>query len=136
MCCEPLSAELTGILDDLRDAADEAREEGFPVPSDMAVTNSERLIRSLCEVSPGRYGVYPTPDGEISIDIFNGKGSSVILLCDSVGGALCLVNIEGSSRARCSGTDTLPDDFAREALAGLKLQIPAVLSRRLCSGVS
>ena len=40
MCCEPLSVELTGILDDLRDAADEAREEGFPVPSDMAVTNS------------------------------------------------------------------------------------------------
>ena len=136
MCCEPLSAELTGILDDLRDAADEAREEGSPVPSDMAVTNSERLIRSLCEVSPGRYGVYPTPDGEISIDIFNGKGSSVILLCGSVGGALCLVNIEGSRRARYSRTDTLPDDFVREALAGLKLQIPAVLSRRLCSGVS
>lgn len=122
MSDEPFSGELTGVLDDLQGAVDEAREEGFPIPSEIAVTNSERLIKNLYEVSPGRYGVYPTPDGEIAIDIFNGEGSSVILLCDSVGGALCLVNIESNRRrARYSKTGTLPDGFVREALAELKL---------------
>lgn len=119
---ETLPAELAETLNDLREAADEAREEGFPIPSDTAIANSERLIKKICGISPGRHGVYPTPDGEIAIDIFNGKGSSVILLCDSGGGALCLVNMEGNHRrARYSKTDALPDGFVREALSELNL---------------
>ena len=119
---ETLPAELTGILDDLREATDEAREEGFPVPSDTAIANSERLIKEVYGILPGRHGVYPTPDGEIAIDVFNGKGSSVVLLCDSAGGALCLVNMDGNHRrARYSKTDALPDGFVREALSELEL---------------
>lgn len=119
---EMFSAELAGILGDLREVAGEAREEGFPIPSETAMTNSERLIREVYGISPGSYGVYPTPDGEVAIDIFNGKGSSVILLCDSEGGVLCLVNIEGNCRrAHYSRRDTLPDGFIREALIELKL---------------
>lgn len=116
------SAELAGILGDLREVAGEAREEGFPIPSETAMTSSERLIREIYGISPGSYGVYPTPDGEVAIDIFNGKGSSVILLCDSEGGVLCMVNIEGNRRrAHYSQRDTLPDGFIREALTELKL---------------
>lgn len=116
------SAELNDVLADLREVADEAREEGFPVPSRIAIANSEQLIKNLYEISPGRYGVYPTQDGEIAIDIFNGKGSSIILLCDSAGGTLCLVNIDGNRRrAHYSRANALPDGFVREALAELKL---------------
>lgn len=116
------SAELNGVLADLQEVIDEAREEGFPVPSDIAIANSEQLIKNLYEISPGRYGVYPTQDGEIAIDVFNGKGSSVILLCDSAGGTLCLVNIDGNRRrAHYSQINALPDGFVREALAELKL---------------
>ena len=119
---EVSSAELAGILSDLREVADEAVEEGFPIPSELATGNSERLIKKIYEILPGSYGVYPTPDGEIAIDVFNGKGSSIILLCNSTGGALCLVNIEGNSRrAHYSQTDSLPDGFIREALTELKL---------------
>ena len=115
-------AELNDVLADLQEVADEARKEEFPVPSDIAIANSEQLIKNLYEISPGCYGVYPTQDGEIAIDAFNGKGSSVILLCDSAGGTLCLVNIDGNRRrAHYSKINALPDGFVREALAELKL---------------
>ena len=119
---EMFSAELDGILGDLQEVAVEAHEEGFPIPSETAMTSSRWLIKQIYGISPGSYGVYPTPDGEVAIDIFNGKGSSVILLCDSEGGILCLVNIEGNRRrAHYSRRDTLPDGFIREALTELNL---------------
>ena len=115
-------AGLNDVLADLQEVIDEAREEGFPVPSDIAIENSEQLIKNLYEISPDRYGVYPTQDGEIAIDVFKRKGSSVILLCDSAGGTLCLVNIDGNRRrAHYSQINALPDGFVREALADLKL---------------
>ena len=53
------------------------------------------------------------------IDAPGGHGRSVLLLCDSEGGALCLVNMNGAHRrARYSDADLLPDGFVREALAG------------------
>lgn len=75
----------------------------------------------MYEISPWRFEVYPTPDGEIAIDAPNGQGSSVILLCDSDGGALCMAHLNGNHRSqRYSTADALPDDFLREALTDLK----------------
>ena len=54
---ETLAAGLADMLGDLREAADEAREERFPVPSDAAMTNSERLIKRIYGISPGRHGI-------------------------------------------------------------------------------
>ena len=93
-------SELNDALHDLREARDEARDEGFPQPSDIALQNAERLLREMHGISPRRFEVYPTPDGEIAIDAPDGQGRSVILLCDSEGGALCLVNLNGNHR-RC-----------------------------------
>lgn len=84
-------SELNDALHDLREANDEARDEGFPQPSKIALENAERLLREMYGISPRRFEVYPTPDGEIVIDAPNGQGRSVILLCDSEGGALCLL---------------------------------------------
>ena len=116
-----LDAELTEALYDLRNARDEAREEGFPVPSDTALQNAEVLLKEVYGISPRRFEVYPTPDGEIAIDAPGGPGRSVLLLCGSEGGALCLVNMSGDHRrARYSTTETLPDGFVREALIELE----------------
>ena len=114
-------SELNDALRDLREARDEAREEGLPQPSDTALGNAERLLREMYGISSRRFEVYPTPDGEIAIDAPDGQGRSVILLCDSEGGALCLVNLNGNHRrARYSTTEMLPDGFVHEALAELK----------------
>ena len=114
-------SELNNALRDLREASKEAIEVGFPQPSEIALQNGERLLRELYGISPRRFEVYPTPDGEIAIDAPEGQGRSVILLCDSEGGALCLVNLNGHHRrARYSTTETLPDGFVHEALGDLK----------------
>ena len=87
----------------------------------MAFKNAERLLKDMHEIAPRRFEVYPTPDGEIAIDAPDGRGSSIILLCDSDGGALCLVNMNGSHRRRrYSEIDTIPDGFLREALLELE----------------
>lgn len=115
-----LDAELTEALYDLGNARDEAREEGFPLPSNAALQSAEILLKEMYGISARRYEVYPTPDGEIAIDAPGGPGRSVLLLCGSEGGALCLVNMSGDHRrARYSTTEALPDGFVREALAEL-----------------
>ena len=122
---EPITArvpdELNDALCDLQQATDEAHEEGFPVPSGVALENAVRLLREMYGISPRRFEVYPTPDGEIAIDAPGGPGRSILLLCDSDGGALCLVNMNGDHRrARYSTAGILPDGFVRDALAELE----------------
>ncbi len=113
---------LRDALHDLDGAIAEAREENLPAPSQAALTNGRRLLQAMYRISPRRFEVYPTPDGEIAIDAPGGHGRSVLLLCDSDSGALCLVNMNGvHRRARYSDADLLPDGFIREALAELTL---------------
>ena len=112
---------LVDALRDLNAATDEAAEEGFSWPCATALENARRLVNALYRISPRRFEVYPTPDGEIAIDASGGHGRSVLVLCDSKGGALCLVNMNGNHRrARYSTTERLPDGFMREALAELE----------------
>ena len=113
--------ELTDALQDLYEATDEAREEGFPIPSSAAKMNAERLIKKMYDILPGRFEVYPTPYGEIAIDAPSEKGKSVVVFCNSEGGALCMVNMNGEHRrARYSNTNKLPDSFVRDALTELE----------------
>ncbi len=111
------NADLRDALSDLDEAVAEARDEAFPDPSDLALTNARRLLLAMYKLSPRRFEIYPTPDGEVAIDAPGRCGRSVLLLCDSDGGALCLVNMDGRHRrARYSDTGALPDGFVREAL--------------------
>lgn len=112
--------ELSEALSDLGEVGQESQEEGFPTPSDVAIENVNRLLQEMYRILPRRFEVYPTPDGEIAIDAPGGYGRSVILLCDSAGGALCLVNMDGNHRRkRYSNANTLPDEFLRTALIEL-----------------
>ncbi len=114
------SPELREALHDLDDAVTEAKEEDYPIPTDLARSNARRLLTTLYAIFPHRFEVYPTQDGEIAIDVTGGFGRSVLLLCESDGGALCLVNMNGRHRrARYPDTVLLPDGFIREALQEL-----------------
>ena len=112
---------LGDALRDLEGVSDEAREENLPVPSDMALGNARRLLYAMYRILPRRFEVYPMPDGGIAIHVPGGTGHSVLLLCDSDGGALCSVNMGGAHRrARYSDARRLPDGFVGDALAELK----------------
>ena len=107
------------MMSDLQGVIEEARGEGYPPPSDLAVSNAKLLLERLYRFAPRRFEVYPTPDAEIAIDAPS-DGSSVVVLCDSNGGALCMANLPDGHRTKAYSTaDSLPDSFIREALAKL-----------------
>jgi len=95
-------------------------EEGFSIPSALALSNANRLLREMYEIAPQRFEVYPTPDAEIAIRALAPR-RSVILLCKPEGGALCLVNLNsGRRRKSYAPMDTLPDSSLEKALLDLK----------------
>jgi hypothetical protein len=115
-----LPTELSDALKELRNFSIEALEDGFELPSDLAISRAERLLLKMYEISPQRFEVYPTPDAEIAIRALAPR-RSVILLCDSLGGTLCLVNVKsGRRRKRYTSADALPDSFLEKALLDLK----------------
>ena len=116
----PPTADLQASLLDVDDSIKEAAEEGFPQPSQAALTNARRLLQDLYRLRPCRLEAYPTPDGDIAIVVPGGHGRSVLVLCDSKGGALCSVNLNGQHRrARYESAAMLPDGFVREAVGDL-----------------
>ena len=117
---EDLPAPLANALLDLHEINDEADEEGIPPPSELAIANADRLIREIYDILPRQYLVELLPGGVIAITIPGGFRRSVILLCESEGGALCSVNMNGEHRRkRYPHADQLPDRFLREALSEL-----------------
>ena len=114
--------ELSHALDDLDNVPVEAYQEKFPIPSQTAKKNAEFLIQKSYRIFPSRFEVYPDQDGAIAVDIHNGKGKSVLLLCESTGEMLCLADVDGkSSRKRYSQSEilNLPDSFIEKALEEL-----------------
>ena len=117
---EAWDTRLEDALQDLREVCQEAREEEYPEPTSVAVESAHRLLKAMFQLSPRRFEVYPTPDGEVALDAFGGTGRSVLVLCEADSGALCLVNFNGEHRrARYASCKSLPDGFVREALLDL-----------------
>ena len=120
---DDLYPNLREALQDLESAEAEAREEGFQVPSGIALRNARWLLRAMFRVFPRHFEVYPMPDGEVAIHVPGAPGHSVLLLCESDGGALCSVNFDGEHRRKRyvdSETHRLPDQFVRAALSELE----------------
>ena len=107
-------------LADLHEVGDEAREEGFPQPSRKAWQNANRLLRRMYAMFPQRFEVYPTQDGDITLGAYGGTETSVLLLCELEGSAVCSVYIRGDYRQKRYATaDELPDEFLIKALYDL-----------------
>lgn len=114
-----MAAGLEEALKDLRAAPKEATDEGYLQPTKLALANAGRILRQMNALLPTRFEVYPTPDGEVAI-VAPGARRSVMVLCDSNGGALCMVNMGGEHwRARHSTASSLPDRTLRDALSSL-----------------
>lgn len=114
---QQVDPRLIDALRELGHAREEAEEEGFPAPSSAAISNAKRLLRTIHRMWPYHLDVYPTSDGEIAIRAIVRRGSSVLVLCESGGETLCLVNVDGEHRRkRYSHVRELPDEFLREAL--------------------
>ena len=112
-----LTQAFQDALTDLRQAPEEAQDEGFPAPSQVSLSNAEHLLKKMFSIQPQRFHVYPMPEGEVAIDAANGRGSSVIVLCEGDGGALCSVNVRGAYRSKRYGAgEELADGFLRDGL--------------------
>ena len=113
--------DLSAALTDLDEVREEAQEKGLTAPSDVAFENAERLLKAMYGILPWRYEVYPMSYGKIAIDAPNGQGASVIALCESDGGAMCLANLASGHRGNhyASAAD-LPNAFLGEALQELR----------------
>lgn len=109
--------DLEEALEALGATPDEAIEEGYPQPTQLALANAGRILRGMHAQFPARLEVYPTPDGEVAIVAPGAPRCSVMVLCDSTGGALCMVNMDGEhQRTRYATANNLPDGFLRDAL--------------------
>lgn len=118
---EEVDKDLSAALTDLYEVAEEAQEKGFTAPSDVAFKNAERLLKAMYAILPWRYEVYPMSYGNIAIDAPNGQGASVIALCESNGGAMCLANLASGHRGkRYASAADLPNAFLGEALLELR----------------
>ena len=114
---EDVPAPLAEALHDLNEINDEAAEKGIAPPSESTIANADRLLRATYNILPRQYLVELLPEGVIAITIPGGFRRSVMLFCESDGGALCSVNMKGKHRRkRYPHTDQLPDRFIREAL--------------------
>ena len=106
-------------MDELAAVQDEAREEGYPVPSDALVEDVRRLLNQVYAIAPVCYTIYPMEDGEIAIHASNEPTGAVAITC-LPHDTWCVVSI-GKSRRRAWFQDMaeLPDPFTRKALKDL-----------------
>ncbi len=113
--------DLEAALEDLKECKDEAREQDFPIPTETALHNAERLLRTMFDLLPRRFEVYPMPNGAIAIQASQAPKIAISVLCEPDGGALCLVSApDHSRRAWYSKAEVLPDGFLYDALDALK----------------
>lgn len=117
-------SDLQEALTDLANVREEARIEEFPIPPESLVQKAERMVRFLYRVYPARFEVSADPDGAIAIDLRDGAGGWMMLLCEPGGEALVLTNLEIGERRRFSLEDAMLDSFLRDALGHLKSETP------------
>ena len=82
--------DLAAALVDLDGAIDEASEEEFRPPSHSTVVEARRILRQLYSLSPRRFEVYPTPDGEIALDAH--ADLALLFYCWNPTGALSVLS--------------------------------------------
>ena len=115
-------------LQEIEDIVRVASESGYELPDQKAIDNAIRLLHAIPSdfhliqngVDIPEPMVYPTQDREVAIHMSRELGQSVIVLCDSNGGMLCLAGIDGNRRrAYYRKAQQHVDGFLRDALRDL-----------------
>lgn len=110
------------ILDELTTVQDEAREDGYPVPSEELVADVQEFLVQLYQIAPLSYTIYPMERGEIAIDARAESIGSVVLLCHEKD-TWCAASLHNKScRAWTRDRNNPPEPFkrfVRSALATL-----------------
>ena len=114
-----LDSDLMAALENLKCINHQAREEGYPAPSAIAMEKTEALVRTMFRILPVRYDVYPSDDGEIVID-GGGSGRRIFVYCYPDGDVLYIGWVDGERRrVRSSGDDYIDTEFLGKALSQL-----------------
>ena len=117
----PPHPDLYDALRELYEVQEDARKEGFPVPDYPAIEVCRRLLEDMYRISPRRYEVYPTPEGEIAIEGSGSQEQWLLFFYELSGGVLCISGGPGRDDRykRYPSADRLPDAFLRQALRRL-----------------
>lgn len=118
---------LVAALSDLGECVGEAREEGYPEPTQRALATAESLLRRIARV-PVRLpapNVYPTADHEIDLFFRRGDvGASVLVVIEPDRGGACFSNVGGRRRARHENIDEIMIETIELELKRLSLVGP------------
>ena len=107
--------DLTVALEDLDGVIDEAIEDGYPEPTPQAIENARLLVKTMYDIRPMRYDIYPMDDGEVVID--GGSERRIGVFCYSDGSVL-YIGWVGDERVRIhrDSPDDIPYEFLNLAL--------------------
>lgn len=110
-----LRQDLEEALADLRATPEEAVEQGYARPTALALAKPDAFCaRCMRYAPPVSKSIQRLTERSPSL---RRPRHSVMVICESNGGALCTVNMDGEHRrARYSTADNLPDDFCTDAL--------------------
>lgn len=119
---DPIADELLKeALNDLDRVVAEAGQDGFPIPPSGSVEDARRLVRAMYGIWSRRFEIYPTEEGEISIDAPSGYGRLLVVVCSPDGSVQCSLVLDGDYRSeKYDSADELLDEFLREALLTLR----------------
>ncbi len=116
---------IENIMNELLRIREVAKDEGFLEPSGMVIQSAEKVLNKIHAIYPREYDIFPTPDGEISIETPIGIGSSLWCICKPSGQVIFMVYIQGEKQRRKDYDDLMafPDEFVIKALNDLKARI-------------
>lgn len=110
---------LAAALDDLNESVDEARQEGYPEPTQGVLAIAEALLSKIAVLRAPlpRPNVYPTADREIDLYFRRGDiGVSVLVVIDHDGSGACFSNVGGRHRTRHENINRMVETIELELI--------------------
>ena len=109
-------SDLEAALDELASIADSAKDDDCLEPTLLAIENADLLVKTLYNISPRRYDIYPMSGGEVVIDGGH-KGRRVGVFCYP-DGRILYVGWEDGIRRKVSrdNSDAIPREFLGKVL--------------------
>ena len=112
-------SDLEAALDELESIVDAAKEDDCLEPTPLAIENADFLVKTLYDISPRRYDIYPMSGGEIVIDGGN-RGRRIGVFCYPDGRVLYVAWVDDvRQKVSKDGVGAVPYEFLSKALTQL-----------------